>query len=1333
MADKITIRRVGGLLPALSLVVLVLLAALITWLSTAGLPDCTLRYIEEQAAQQGIYLKVGKIKLSPASGLAVRARRVELYATNQKGTPLATMERATLGISASALLRGQILPTKAEFRNLHIAIPTDGEAPLRVENATASAIIRQGRYVRLTSASALLEDIPVTLRGAFMLPAASTDETPGAPRAGTVLDLNALLEPWRDEAGQIQRSIAAQNWAPKELPEIELQLMALRKTQLSARINIPRYDEEQFHFRDASLDVAYQNDTILINKAHFRTVEPESEVTLQGGYDIPARHLSLNLTSTAALTRMAETLALHGVDMEGILPWLQRFRHPDDTPPSITLRGDVYFEQDFSPKSISLTGQLSQKAFTFGKTAIDELSLSFYYRDGTFNVDRLQLAFPTGSLTLSASASSETNKGKARIVADLDIPHLLAFANEFSTSPLALPDGLELHGNLQLDASAELDMPDFISGATNLEQFLPTLHRVELSLGIAKASHYGCSMEQPTLSIKLLGLQHAEGELLPRALEQAQLFFRADGLTLPQEEGAPDAATLHQAELELDLQGLSLGESDQEIAPHIAQAHGTLRLGSFVQSGLRAEALEAELSQAKDIRPMAEDWRHMLKQAALRLTTGAMHSGDTLLGAMDSKLELDAEGHIDLTAVLERDGHRMHLELHPQLTEDGLLVLEQVQLELPAAGFSPLLALTGTSITQIRLPDVVLLSGSATYDTRAGYLRQATGELTIPHLVRTPGDGTAAFKGKEIPLSVYTKAHATGQEDGRILFGGELTVIHKAEGETYERKLQLSYKGDTASHVHLEGSNTIDVRIADQLIDLYDAHVIMRDFITHKDSRTDIDIRSVDIDWSKGLTVTASCDARIRDISYLLYSINDELSAQGVPTGKETVRTDLGKAPYRKIEKASAHVDVLYKEDAQGKIEATRISILNADVTYDNRPWLKSQGFKKGVKSSSLQADAVIIDIEDSFVELRQVRGTAYPAYAIGAYYADLQGFLSDVILEQPAKLETKHCLFPIGADCPHSFSGSIRMEADRAGFRFLGTTFPFTNFSGFIWFRDGAVCLDRLNAACWDGAVNAALTIDYSGRRTGFDGYATLSNINLQPLAAAYGSKQQPALCNGNIRFRTPSPEVNDIQAYGEVHIVNGDLMNLRIFRPVGDLITDLPGNLAELERKALRSTGRQPTWLDRQLSKLFKKTGDTFSDVGEQVGKVTNNIPFANHFLRYDLQEVHSRFNIGRGKFTTDGMKALGYNLNVGMQLEIDLDKLTLEGDLWPKISSVPTVILSPITFLSDFMIDIHVFGPLDDIYWKIGLNRKRKEDADTSSVSDDAPKENMKPRKR
>ncbi len=1346
MARKLTIRRVGGLLPAFSLVVLVLLASLFIWLSTAGLPDWALRRIESEAAHQGIYLSVGQLKLSPASGLAVRARLVKLYASAGDTTPLAEVERATVGISATKLLLGKLQPTKAEFRNLNIALPTDGEAPLVLERASASVAIHNGNFVRLTSASAALQGIPITVRGAFLLPEKQKQETsvhPQQAHPNTTMegeqppapyDIASHLAPLREAAGQVQRAIAAQKWTPQDCPGIEIRLEALRKTQLQARVTVPRYDKGQFHFRDALIDVAYLDNTVLINNIFFRTIEPESEVTLQGGYDIATRQLSFNLESNAALTRMAEHLNLFGIDMEEATLWLQRFRHPDDAPPHIELRGNVVFEENFTLKNISVLAQLQQKDFVFGRTPVNELNLSIFYRDGSFNIDRLHLAFAGGTLTASASASGETGKGKARIEADMDVAQLLGLVSEFTPAPVSLPEGIALTGNLKLETSAELDMPAFIAGAQQLDLFMPTLHQIDLAIGIEKASYEGCELEKPVLGIKLSHLHPKEGELIPHGLDEARLSLRAEAITLPRKDADSGPIKLDKADLTASLHNIT--PEGEDAAPHIGSASGTLKLGAVSLPDFSAQALELEIIDAREIRPAAENWRSMLQQGSLRLSTGAMHAGDTLLGTLDSRASLLPGGDIDLTLILNRDGHLLHLGLHPRLQDDGMLVLEQVALELPAAGFEPLLALTGVNITQLRLPDTVKLAGNASIDTHNGHLSQAHAELTIPHLVRTPGDNTPAFRGKEIPLSLYLTADARGRADGHVDIRGKLDVTHIADkpARPEDRKLLLDFEVDTASKVTLWGSNTIDVCIVDQLIDNQMAHSIMRDFRTTDATRIRVDIQSVVVDFSSGLTVTASCDANIANIEYQMNALVAEYDAQGKPTGKEPLRTDFGKYPFpfRSIDKARAHVDVLHKEDAAGKVEATRVSITQADLTYDNRPWIKNQGFKKGVRSSRMQGDAIIIDVEEGFVELRNVRGKVYPAYAIGAFYDDLPGFMEDIIFTIPAQVETQHCLFPIYSDCKHPMTGCIRVIADQAQFRFLGTSFPLTSFSGFIWLKDGSVTLDRLNAACWDGAINGAVIIDYSGKRTGFDGYAEVSNINLKPLAAAYDSEQKDALCNGDIRFRTPTPEVKDIQAYGQVHIVNGDLMTLGLFRPVGDLISDLPGNLAELERKALSSKGREPTWIDRKITSFFKGMGDRVGNVGNQVNKVTNKIPFANHFLRYDLQEVHSRFSIGRGILTTHGMKALGYNLNVRMQLEADLDKYTLEGDLWPKISSVPTLILSPITFLSDYMIDIHVFGPMDNILWKFGLNRRKTKNKDDCSVTSEEAEEAVKPRR-
>ena len=172
---------------------------------------------------------------------------------------------------------------------------------------------------------------------------------------------------------------------------------------------------------------------------------------------------------------------------------------------------------------------------------------------------------------------------------------------------------------------------------------------------------------------------------------------------------------------------------------------------------------------------------------------------------------------------------------------------------------------------------------------------------------------------------------------------------------------------------------------------------------------------------------------------------------------------------------------------------------------------------------------------------------------------------------------------------------------------------------------------------------------------------------------------------------------------------------MQIGLFRPIGAFLSDVPGNLDKLQKSVyLRKEDAQPTWVDKFIRNIF----DSGSNAVDVVQTSAYKVPFANHFLRYGIDEAFARFDLVNGHLISRDMKARGYNLDVDMQLDINLDKLTLDGDLWPRISSVPTLLISPITILSDFLIDIDVYGDLISPKWKFGLSKKLKGAADSVS---------------
>ena len=99
-------------------------------------------------------------------------------------------------------------------------------------------------------------------------------------------------------------------------------------------------------------------------------------------------------------------------------------------------------------------------------------------------------------------------------------------------------------------------------------------------------------------------------------------------------------------------------------------------------------------------------------------------------------------------------------------------------------------------------------------------------------------------------------------------------------------------------------------------------------------------------------------------------------------------------------------------------------------------------------------------------------------------------------------------------------------------------------------------------------------------------------------------------------------------------------------------------------------------------------------------------------------------AKFDITQGHLITRDMKARGYNLDVDVKLDLNLNDLTFKGELWPRISSVPTVLISPVTILSKFLIDINLYGDILNPKWKFGLSKKLQKDE--PSLSSEPQKE-------
>lgn len=1360
MKGKLTIRRVGNHIPTITLVGFLFLCITIAWLSFVGVPDCLLRKIENAAANEGIYLKLNALHLEPSRGLAIRADKIFLYPDKDESVSLIRIKSATVGLSFSELFKGKLAPGLLDLKNARVDIPVTNtpNAELKLRDINLTAHTDSKGNLNISSAVLNLHGIVIRMGGEitdyrrFL----TTTPAPSEAQSTQTLDISSILTqiaPYTDKAYQL---IESQNWTTQEAPEFRLDLNY--RDNLTATISgeIPRYDFDIFHIRNTRLNISYKDDTITINNLAFDTIDPPSTVSLQAAFAQQSKELGFNFESDASLIPMLRQAL--GEDA-GIL---KKISHKAEHAPHITLSGAITFGDDFSLSKIRLNGELVQKQLLIGEHTLDQLKLVFYYNDGNFNLNQLELSFGNNHLSLNAAANN--GMGTAELRADLNIEQTLALVNEFTPKPISIPEQYTVGERLNLQASAALTTPDFKAGKKGWQHFTPNIQNLDIKLTLNHLKTEGIELTAPVLHMQLSGLTQTEHKIPTGAdklavtltaaavtspvccvskpaikIEAQQVSYEADILNIGSLTFAPtDSHSLSQ----ITIAGLCINNASLQTAVRglrlegnlltIEELSGSLLASKLTQDDIQLGQIELNIAQVRELTLPAAPPVHLFAGADMTASVGEITYEGRSMGNLKSEISVaeGRRGKVNLALFIPSaeggPAAENTLAANVDWTNPSRFIIDGIELKARPGSFEGILEHCKIDIPQIRLPNTLSATGSLICDTETGKAEDVKIKLSIPELVRKPVR-IKAFAGEEVNIGLTADIAMNPAESEGYIYDADLHVTHGGNEFTGH------VNGSTEGKLHVTGCNTIRADVIDRLIDSQTAHDIIRDFRFHDNSRNIVTGIDVTVDYSNGLSVDTYCNAELVNVEYQLAVIEDEAN------GNEKLRTDLGKNPYTLAEHATCYVRTKVRYDVlkDGKPTKDECVVTIGDITmnYNNSEWLKRQDFtalgyspeqiadiRKRHKTTTLLGDAVIIDVENSFVELVNVRGSIYPSYSLGMFYAPLHDFLGDIVMPYPANIETKSCVFPIYSDCKRPMSGAISVASKtKCGFRFLGTTIPLHNFSGFIHLTDDYVLLDKMNAASWEGVLDAVVKIGFSGERTSFDGMINARNMNLKSILASYNTEFKPALCNGYLRFRAPSPDLSDIQGYGEVHVENGDLMGFTLFQPIGDLVTDLPAKLLMLETAAKNETLNKGTGY---ISKVFSGTGSMISSIGNQA-KI---IPGYNHIFAYDIQDAFAKFVIADGKLQAYDMKALGYNLNVDMKLDIDLETLYIEGNLWPKITSLPTVVLSPITFLSDFMIDILIFGEVDNLNWKFGLDRALKGEA-PSATSKKGP-QNYKP---
>lgn len=1302
MSGKIAIRRAGCFLPFLCLTAIVFFFCLLGWLSTVGLPGCALRALEREATEAaGMNIRIGAVKLKPTSGLALKVYDVQLEPP-AAGLPAVTIGKAIVQYGWDDLMRGRYDSAEIELHQTDLTQPVTlqegATLTLKDLGGTVSLADSAGEQTLTARLTAQFEGIDLSLRVRCPLPRTEAQDT-AAEETAAAPDFAAVAEQIAPVLLQVRRQLDAQHWA--RAPQLSLAYFRAPegREHLTLRGTLPSYELwNDFHFRDAELDLELQDKILTINKLNFRTVEPETLVKLRGGYDIEHRALSAQLSSSASLVRLAE--AYLDDDPTGGL--LNRIQHNDSATPQIELSADITMAEDYRPYGIRLRGSLEQHGFSIGHSRIDHTYLTFYYNDGDFNIDHLSLKLPSGH-SIQCTAGSVGGEGSAMLKLDTPPAELLTLINSVlePAEPYTLPYNIETAGVVQTTLHADFTTARFRPGITPWADLVPVLRQAELTLRCEEARADGVQLQQANMEAELRGI-----DLNAQKLGSLQLTWQSAAAEIMGHRAADTAFSLAAENAEL--------RQDKNAA--LGSLKADLKTGSIGFGELNISQLQAHVD-LPDGWDSARPWQEQIQGKSLALQAGSLTHGETLR-MNGTELHAAAETNEQLDTVLHSRIGDDELNLHlPIRVQNDRVCLNEAQVSLPLGDFSALLDELGYGISEIELPPWVNLNiHRMELAADSGKLLELHTDIAIPELVRTP-QLVPAFRGERVAVGLQSELHLTRNGSDELQTEGTLLVSHG--GNT----LELRYFGEPAHYIAFDkGTNNIGVDVIDKLIDYPDAHYIMRDFHpVPGETRIAITDIAGRIDYDDYFCLNVTCHADLHNLEYLMGSMVDETDAEGNETG-EHLRTDMGKNPYRLFKHGNCGVHVQVELPVESGIPQSKDTILielwNPVLTSDNRRWLAAKGIKGGAAESTISGRSVIFDIENCTISLNKLKGQCYPGYTIAAFYDPIEGFVESISLTRPANVETEYCVFPLALSCEVPMRGLIRADVrEGAGFSFIGTTFPLSEFSGFINISDTDVYLDRMNAKCWEGVLNAAVRIGFSGESASFDGNVQARGVNLHHIGAAYGTELEPALCDIDFRFRTPTAELNDLQARGSARVRDGDLMQLQIFRPVGSLISDLPNYLYSLQQsitgqEVKPAEERRPGFLTRTISWFFDTTGNTVSDIGTTTTRYIARIPFANHLLQYDLQHADAEFTISKGHLTTTSMTAWGSNLLVSMLLDLNLNDLSINGNIWPRIDSVPAQLLTPITIMSDYMIDIILSGSIKDVQWGIGVDKKYEE---------------------
>ncbi len=1325
--------------------------ALIVYLASVGIPRFVLDKVERLALQQGIELKIDSARLGYGSGLSFLLRDIDIALEDKSlQVPHLSLGRVRVGLRVSPLLHGEVKPYLVIIKRGKFNIPCSkgGNEGITISDINVTCAVKNNDVLQIVSTTPLdVEGIKISLKADLL----SRHEEHINYQGGisTTLYGERLSKFFNENQSKIQLAydiLAAQHWGDSAVPRVSVSYNNINTPRSSFTACLPNFKYENFEFNDINFEGAYSNDSVTIHKLqlHLNDVNKstgylkpaETKLLLQGSYDLENRKLAFILNSDMPLLSMASDL-IKPEDFKII----ERVSFSSKEHAEIRLQGDIDFDSQFEPNQASVLGYLQQKNIRLNDSTIDELVVSFFYQDGNFAIDQAQLKIGDGYI--SAESSLKEGAGQIEIDAKLTLQQLRTLANAAETDEFSLeiPQDLSVVGAIDFHAEASMLSPDFQIGKKALNEFLPEIESLKLALTVPQLTYSGIDLIHSKFIIDVDKL-YAFATTSKTLAESVNCHLDVGEASFKQMLG--DVATKFiDSQISEGLELMRLNKNQElrniefnlnlaqilfeEVSPEGRRSNPSVEGVSLAATAqgfkgplVEVEQFELNIDNLEKVN-LAKPFEASIKDSHLVLEAREVTYKDIAIEYIKSNTSFESlkSFEADLHVVFNQSLHQS-IQTAISLAEDGCLRFTNIQAEVPSDFINAVLPSDSLSNLGLSLDNqVVKLDGEmemSITDNDMQFLKCGL-NIDVPSLVK---NGVKVKPFKEISNALAIKASIDVHRDslGSILFNvPHFSLIQDG------RSLTGSMESNESGVFLFAANSTLLLSTIDHWVDDHLAHLIMRDFSMDNDSQLNITDMKLTVDVRDGLVVQANTHVDLSNVEALLGTYERVPDPDGTLNQEDIKNKDKYYQLQSKINQGHADVVVDLKYDAAPKGEKRPLSkaiieINNATMVFDNRPWLEYKKIKGGASTSKLTARSIVLDTKNNFVGIHDTSGTVYPDYSIGTFFAPLRNFLEVLSLKHPVKVETHYCQFPIHKSSKVQMDGAIAMSSDKEFIlKLLGLKMPINQFSGFIDFQDKGVYLDRLNGIFCEGVADARVLITLGGESTGYDGELILQSCNLEKIAELVDNEQSRAFVNSNIRFRSNDMRTESLEAYGHINITEGDLLKLRIFSPIADMINNLP-TLIDKQEELINSgkiIPRKLTLYEKVSSKVKEGTAvvvETFcsglSHVANAFGQTTSNIPGANYLFEYNLRNASADFVIGDGVLSSQNLYASGSNLAVNSSLHIDLKRMYIQANLWPRLSSLVSLMLSPITVISDGIIDINLHGTFDDLSWNVVFSR-------------------------